>query len=93
MQNIALHCNGRFMSRLSKNQSCYWGEDETNFKGNQKGGDKRGEFGDCGSGHEEKELSVAGDGQWHGEQGQEEKQVMERHPGAAGLHCRVQFTW
>ena len=66
---------------------------QANFKGKQEGGDKRGEFGDGGGGDGEKELSVAGDGQWHGEQGQEEKQVVEVHPGAAGLHCRVQFTW
>ena len=63
---------------------------QANFKGKQEGGDKRGEFGDCGGGDGEKELSVAGDGQWHGEDGgQEEKQVVEVHPGAAGLHCRV----
>ena len=66
---------------------------QANFKGKQEGGDKSGEFGDGGGGHGEKELGVAGDGQWHGEQGQEEKQVVERHSGAAGLHCRVQFTW
>ena len=61
---------------------------EANFKGKQEGGYKVGEFGEG-----EKELGVAGDGQWYGEQGQEEKQEVERHSGAAGLHCRVQFTW
>ena len=66
---------------------------QANFKRKQEGGDKRGEFGDCGGGDGEKELSVAADGQWHGEQGQEEKQAVESHPSAAGLHCRVQFTW
>ena len=40
---------------------------QANFKGKQKGGHKRGEFGDGGGGEGEKELSVAGDGQWHGE--------------------------
>ena len=50
---------------------------QTNFKGKQKGGDKRGEFGDGGGGEGEKE----------------DKQAVEGHPGAAGLHCRVQFTW
>ena len=64
-----------------------------NVKGKQESGDKSGEFGDGGGGEGEKELGVAGDGQWHGEQGQEEKQVVEGHSGAAGLHCRVQFTW
>ena len=72
---------------------------QANVKGKQEGGDKRGEFGDGGSGEGEKELGVAGDGQCHGEEGdgedggQEEKQAVEGHPGAAGLHCRVQFTW
>ena len=63
---------------------------QANFKGKQEGGDKVGEFGDCGGGDGEKEHSVAGDGE---DGGQEEKQEVERHSGAAGLHCRVQFTW
>ena len=53
---------------------------QANFKGKQERGDKRGEFGDGGGGHGEKELSVAGDGQ---DGGQEEKQAVEGHPGAA----------
>ena len=59
---------------------------QANFKGKQEGGDKRGEFGDGGGGEGEKELRVDGDGE---DGGQEEKQVVEGHPGAAGLHCSV----